>query len=262
MKFCALASGSSGNCIFVEHKGTRVLVDAGISAKRMAEALTEIGVEPESIEAILITHDHTDHIQGAAVFSRKYGVDLYGTQGTLNFICASCRAKPDNSRLHNVIKNGSFDIGNIRIEPFAVLHDAIDPVGYALCGDDKRLGIATDLGTYDEVIVSRLMGANALYIEANHDVDMLMLGSYPYQIKCRINSDIGHLSNEVCAELIGRVRTEGMKAVVLAHISKENNFEELAYETVRQSIEGDRRFTNIPQLIIARRDGPTGVIEL
>ncbi|MCR5322408.1 MAG: MBL fold metallo-hydrolase [Lachnospiraceae bacterium] len=262
MRFCALASGSSGNCIYVEHEGTRVLVDAGISAKRMAEALLEIGVEPESIEAMLITHDHTDHIQGAAVFSRKYGVDLYATEGTLNYICANCRAKPDNSRLHIVIKKEAFDIGNIRIEPFPVLHDAIDPVGYALCAGDKRLGVATDLGTYDEYIVSRLMGANALYIEANHDVDMLMLGSYPYQIKCRINSDIGHLSNEVCAELIGRVRTENMKAVVLAHISKENNFEELAYETVRQSILHDDRFENIPDLIIARRDGPTGIIEL
>lgn len=262
MKFCALASGSSGNCIYVEHKGTRVLVDAGISAKRIAEALGEIGIEPESIEAILITHDHSDHIQGAAVFSRKYGADLYATEGTLKFICANCRAKPDNSRLHNVNKNKTFDIGNIRIEPFPVLHDAIDPVGYALCGDDKRLGIATDLGTYDDLIVSRLMGANALYIEANHDVDMLMLGSYPYQIKCRINSDIGHLSNEVCAELIGKVRTEDMKVVVLAHISKENNFEELAYETVRQSILRDGRFANLPQLIIARRDGPTGMIEL
>ena len=262
MRFCALASGSSGNCIFVEHKGTRILVDAGISAKRVAEALTEIGVEPESIEAMLITHDHSDHIQGAAVFSRKYGTDIYATKGTLNFICANCRAKPDFSRQHYVSKTEAFEIGSIRIEPFAVLHDAIDPVGYALCGDDKRLGIATDLGTYDDVIVSRLMGADALYIEANHDVNMLMLGSYPYQIKCRINSDIGHLSNEVCAELIGKVRTEKMKAVVLAHISKENNFVELAYETVRQSIIGDSRFENVPDLIIARRDGPTGIIEL
>ncbi len=262
MKFCALASGSSGNCIFAEHNGTRILIDAGISAKRIAEALQEIGVEPESIEAMLITHDHSDHIQGAAVFSRKYGTDIYATKGTLQYICANCRAKPDNSRQHYIDRTTPFEIGSIRIEPFAVLHDAIDPVGYALCADGKRLGIATDLGTFDEMIVSRLMGADALYIEANHDVNMLMLGTYPYQIKCRINSDIGHLSNEACAQLIGRVRAENTKAVVLAHISRENNFAELAYETVKQSILSDKRFENVPELIIARRDGPTGIIEL
>jgi len=113
MKFCALASGSSGNCIFVEHEGTRILVDAGISAKRICEALYGIGVEPESIEAIVVTHDHSDHIQGVAVFSKKYGTDVYATRGTLNYICANCRSKPDNSRLHDVIKNESFYIGNI-----------------------------------------------------------------------------------------------------------------------------------------------------
>lgn len=262
MRFCALASGSSGNCIFVENGETRILVDAGISAKRIEEALLTIGVEPESIKAMLITHDHTDHIQGATVFSRKYGVDIYATEGTLKYICANCRAKPDNSHLHYVKKQEAFRIGDITAEPFAVMHDAIDPVGYALRGNDKKIGIATDLGTYDANIVSKLKDAEVLYIEANHDVNMLMLGNYPYQLKCRVNSEIGHLSNETCAKLVGEVRSEGTKAVILAHISKENNFEELAFETVRQSIIADKRFQNIPELMIARRDGPSRVIEL
>ncbi len=262
MRFCALASGSSGNCIFVESKGTRILVDAGISAKKIDEALISIGVEPESIKAILITHDHTDHIQGAAVFSRKYDTDIYATEGTLKFICANCRAKPDNSRLHYVDKDVGFDIGDITVEPFAVMHDAIDPVGYTLYGDGRKIGIATDLGTYDERIVSHLNGAEILYVEANHDVNMLMLGSYPYKLKCRVNSEIGHLSNEMCASLIGDVRSEKMRSIVLAHISKENNFEELAFETVKQSIIADTRFSNIPELMVARRDGPSRIIEL
>ena len=262
MRFCALASGSSGNCIFVENKGTRILVDAGISAKRIEETLLTIGVEPASIEAVLITHDHTDHIQGAVVFSKKNNVDIYATEGTLKYICANCRIRPDNTRLHIVNKGVGFEIGDIRVEPFAVMHDAIDPVGYALYGDDKKLGIATDLGTYDETIVARLSGAEALYVEANHDVNMLMLGSYPYTLKCRVNSEIGHLSNEACAKLIGEVRCEKTKTVMLAHISKENNFEELAFETVKQSILADKRFSSIPEVMIARRDGPSRMIEL
>ena len=262
MKFCTLASGSSGNCIYVENEGTHILVDAGISAKRIAESLEAIGVAPDSIKAVLITHDHSDHIQGAAVFSRKYGTDIYGTAGTLKFIASNCSVRPDNTNLHNVIKEEPFEIGSIRVEPFAVLHDAIDPVGYALCANGKRFGIATDLGTFDDRIVARLKGAEALYVEANHDVNMLMLGSYPYQLKCRINSEIGHLSNEACAELVRCARSEKTKTVILAHISKENNFEELAFETVKQSIEGDTRFETVPELIIAGRDKPGRLIEL
>ena len=262
MKFCTLASGSSGNCIYVENGNTRLLVDAGISAKRIAECLEIIDVAPESIDAILITHDHSDHTQGVAVFSRKYGTDIYATKGTLNYITANCKARPDNSHLHDVIRENPFEIGSILVEPFPVLHDAIDPVGYALSGGGKKLGIATDLGTFDEGIIRRLYGAEALYVEANHDVNMLMLGKYPYQLKCRINSETGHLSNEACAELIRHTRTDRTKTIVLAHISKENNFEELAYETVRQSVQGDERFESMPELIIAGRDKPGRLIDL
>ena len=262
MRFCPLASGSSGNCIFVEHEDTRILVDAGISAKRITETLESIGIEPESIQAVIVTHDHSDHIQGVAVFSKKYGADIYATAGTMNCILANSKARPDNSRLHEVKRGVGFCIGSISIEPFGVMHDAVDPVGYALSAGGKKLGIATDLGTFDEAIVERLKGSQGLYVEANHDVNMLMLGSYPYQLKCRVNSRIGHLSNEACAELVGRVRCEQTKVVVLAHISKENNFEELAYETVHQAIINDTRFVNIPELLVARRDGAGKIIEL
>ena len=262
MRFCTIASGSSGNCIYVGHNGTHLLVDAGVSAKRIEEGLVSIGVDPRSIGSMLITHDHSDHIQGAAIFSKKFGTDIYATAGTLNCISSGGRLKPANSRLFEVRKQEFFRIGDIEVEPFAVTHDAIDPVGYALCGGGKRLGIATDLGAYNDSIIERLRGSDALYVEANYDVNLLMLGSYPYQLKCRINSPLGHLSNEECAGLIGEVRCEATKVIVLAHISKENNFAELAYETVKQAIESDRRFKSVPELIVAARDIPGKIIEL
>ena len=262
MRFCALASGSSGNSIYVNHADTHILVDAGISCKRIEEALLSIGVDPASISTILITHDHTDHIQGAAVFSRKYGTNIYATAGTLGAIVSGARYRPDNSNLYAIEPDSYYDIGSIRAETFRLSHDAIDPVGFALTAGGRRLGIATDLGCYDESLLEHLRGADALYVEANHDVNILMMGRYPYSLKVRVNSELGHLSNEACASLVRETRCEGTRVVMLAHISKENNFEELAFETVRQSMLADQRFSAVPRLMVANRDRPTEVIEL
>lgn len=262
MEFCALASGSSGNCIYVGHEDTHILVDAGISCKRIGEGLESIGVCPESIRAILITHDHSDHIQGAALFAKKYNKDIYATRGTLDYIVNHTRYELRASQLHPVCADESFNIGAISVMPFTISHDAIDPVGYTFETPDRKLGMATDLGVYNDYVIKALEHADALYLEANHDVNMLMLGSYPYYLKQRISSNRGHLSNEACAELVTRLRTQRLKAVVLAHISKENNFEELAYETVHQAVLADKRFENIPRLMVARRTEPSDIIQL
>lgn len=262
MKFCALASGSSGNCIYVGHEDTHLLVDAGISGKRIEEGLRTAHVEPSSISAILITHDHSDHTQGAAVFSKKYGVPIYATAGTLEYIVKTARCAPEQQLCRTVRADEELTIGSISVRPFAISHDAIDPVSYCLKAGGKKLGMATDLGKYDSYIIDSLSGSDALYIESNHDVNMLMLGSYPYCLKVRIASDKGHLSNEACGELVRQLRTERLKNVVLAHLSKDNNFGELAYETVRLALEDDDRFDFLPELIVAKRSEPTGMITL
>lgn len=262
MRFCALASGSSGNCIYVGHDNTHILVDAGISGKKIEAALAGLGIAPESIGGIVVTHDHSDHTQAAAIMSRRFGIDLYATAGTLEYIVKNAKAVPPNSKMHEISPEKVFSIGGIEITPFRTTHDAVDPVNYTLSADGRKLAMATDLGEYDENVIRHLSGADALYIEANHDVNMLMLGTYPYPLKQRINSPLGHLSNEACAELVRSVRSSRLRAVVLAHISKDNNFEELAYETVRLTLDGDERFEGMPKLMVANRYTPSEMIEL
>ncbi len=262
MEFCSLASGSSGNCIYVGHNDTAILVDAGISGKKIEAGLMQLGVNPASVKGILVTHDHCDHTQGAVIYARRFNIPIYATGGTLDFLSRTSRCAPPNSLLNRVNPDEEFRIGDITVHPFRVSHDAIDPVAYTLCADGKKLSMATDLGLYDEYIIDVLSGSDALYIEANHDINMLMLGSYPYTTKLRIASQLGHLSNEACAELVAKVQNENLKAVVLAHISKENNLEELAYETVRQALARDMRFDNCPELLVAKRYEPGKLIRL
>lgn len=262
MKFCALASGSSGNCIYVGHQNTAVLVDAGISGKKIEEGLTNVGIQPADINAILITHDHTDHTQGAAVFATRYGIPIYGTAGTLEYIAKNACKRLAGDRLNVIRADEDFEIGDIRVSPFKTSHDAIDPVGYCLSAGGRKLGMATDLGVYTDYTIEKLADSDALYLEANHDVNMLMLGRYPYSLKQRVHSEKGHLSNDDCGELVSKLRTPKLHTVVLAHVSKENNFEELAYETVRLALERDERYDSIPKLIVARRYEPTGIIQV
>ena len=262
LEFCALASGSSGNCIYVSHMDTAILVDAGISGKKIEESLASIGVRPESISAILITHEHCDHIGGAAVFARRFNTPLYGTERTLKFLSDNARCKPANTLMHVIGPDRDFELGTLHISPFRISHDALDPVSYCISADGRKLGMATDLGVYDDYTVERLKNSDALYIEANHDESMLMLGPYPYKTKLRINSELGHLSNEACGRLVNEVRSEKLHDVVLAHISKDNNFEELAYETVRLALESDKGYSTMPTVRVARRHEPTGLIKV
>lgn len=261
MRFCSIASGSSGNCVYVGCQNTNLLIDAGISGKRIEKGLAEIGIEPSSVNAILITHEHSDHIQGAAILARKYKIALYGTKKTLDYIyktdgklCSEyiCPISPDNS----------FFVGDIEVTPFKISHDACDPVSYSLRADGKKLGVVTDLGFYDDYIIKNLTGADALYVEANHDINMLMVGSYPYSLKQRISGSKGHLSNDDCGRLVCGLQHEGLKYVVLAHLSKENNYAELAYETVRAEVLMNWKYESKPVITVANRDIPSAMIYL
>jgi phosphoribosyl 1,2-cyclic phosphodiesterase len=255
MKLCSIASGSSGNCIYVGSDRTNLLVDVGISAKRIESGLSRIDINPDTIQGILITHEHTDHVAGLGVMARRYHIPIYATYET---VMALRRIKtlgeiPDE--LYNYIDpDKEFKIDDICIEPFSTSHDAVAPVCYTMHIDEKKVGIATDLGKYDDYIMSKLKDSDLLMIEANHDINMLMVGRYPYYLKQRILGERGHLSNDTSADLIGKLVGKKNQHIILAHLSKENNYEELAYETVLCELTRLGIGTSEFKLSVAHRD--------
>lgn len=262
MNLCSIASGSSGNCTFVGSKNTKLLVDAGVSGKRIENGLNYLEVSPEDIQGILITHEHADHIQSLGVLARRYHTPIYGTAETINSILKmNSIGRISEELLHYVVPDEVFQINDITVEPFSTSHDASNPVCYTFQADGHKIGMATDLGKYDDYIISKLTGAEILLLEANHDVNMLMVGGYPYYLKQRILGDRGHLSNENSARLICRLFHDKLKYITLAHLSKENNYEELAYETVKVELNqfmSDRNSESI--LSVAKRDVVSDVL--
>lgn len=235
MQFGTIASGSSGNCLYAGGGDSHILIDAGISGKRIYYGLESFGVKPEQINGVLITHEHVDHISGLGVIVRKIGCKVYATEKTIKEIkrTASLGAIPEDCFV--VIKpDECFKIGAMEVEPFRMSHDAKDPVSYVLRCDGQQIGMVTDLGFYDDYIVSHLKNSQVLYIESNHDVRMLQVGPYPYYLKRRILGERGHLCNEMAGQLVKTLMHEDLKKVVLGHLSKENNYPDLALETVRQ----------------------------
>lgn len=235
MQFGTIASGSSGNCLYAGNDNDHILIDAGISGKRICYGLNSFGVNPENIEGVLVTHEHIDHIAGLGVIMRKYKCNVYATEGTINGIMRSrSLGKLPEGCFVAVNPGEKFNIGSIEVEPFRISHDAREPVSYVLRSGGSKIGMVTDLGYYDERIVEHLKQSDMLYIEANHDIRMLQVGPYPYYLKQRILGNRGHLCNEMAGKLIKEVMCEKLKKVILGHLSKENNYPELALETVRQ----------------------------
>lgn len=233
MRFCSIASGSSGNCIYVGSECAHVLVDIGISGKKMEQGLNSLDLTGRDIDGILITHEHSDHIKGLGVIARKYGIPIYATGGTVDAMlrCGSLGKIPEGI-FREIREDQTFEIKDLKINPFTISHDAAQPVGYRLECGESSVGIATDLGKYNDYIIENLQNLDALLLEANHDIRMLQVGKYPYYLKQRILGDRGHLSNENAGRLLCRLLHDNMKAVFLGHLSRENNYEELAYETV------------------------------
>ena len=237
MKMCSIASGSSGNCIYIGTDATHLLVDVGISGKKTVEGLNRLGLTGSDIDGILITHEHSDHINGLGVICRKFGIPVYGPGGTLAAIKeVSNLGKLDDSLFHVIHADEKFILKDITVNPMKISHDAAEPVAYRFQYGSKRMAVATDLGIYDDYTVESLRGMDALLLEANHDINMLQVGPYPYYLKQRILGNRGHLSNELSGRLLSRLLHDNLKAVVLGHLSKENNLAELAYETVRLEI--------------------------
>lgn len=265
MRMCSIASGSSGNCIYVGCEQTHVLIDAGISGKRIEEGLEKLGVSPGSLSAILVTHEHADHVSGLGVMARRYGLPIYATKGTIHAILEnSLLGTFPEGCIHVIDQEKPFSIGALKAHPFPVYHDAAQPVAYRVSAGEKSVGVLTDCGTFDEHIIASLKGVQALILEANHDIHMLEVGRYPYPLKQRIKSDYGHLSNERSGELLIRLLHPSLKYVALGHLSKENNFPELAYETVRLEVDLSSAPYNSEdfKLMVAKRDCVSEAIEI
>lgn len=263
MRMCSIASGSSGNCIYVGSDNTHLLVDTGISKKRIEQGLKELEIKGEELDGILITHEHSDHIQGLGVFSRKYEVPVYATPGTIQGIMNySGLGKVPDGLFHPVHTDEPFLLGDVTVSPFAISHDANEPSGYRLECGGKSVAVATDLGKYDEYTVEHLKGLDAVLLEANHDIHMLEVGGYPYYLKQRILGDRGHLSNELSGRLLCDILHDNLKHIVLGHLSKENNYAKLAYETVKLEVtlaDNDYKGEDL-NMFVADRDAVSDII--
>lgn len=231
IKFCSLFSGSTGNAIFIGTERTKILIDAGVSKKKIVEALTSIGENPAELSAVLVSHEHTDHTRGVDLISKYFNVPIYANEGTWG----SMEHKLNNVKLENrrIFDTGkSFELDEFDIHPFAIPHDASDPVGFNICAGGKKITIATDIGHMTRVLLSKMEDSNILFLESNHDVEMLRIGPYPWNLKQRILGRSGHLSNEMASKVIAYLAEKGMKNFFIGHLSKTNNFPELAYQTV------------------------------
>lgn len=237
MELCSIASGSSGNCIYVGSDDCHILIDAGISGKRIEEGLNSIDLKTADMQGIFITHEHIDHIAGVGVLARKYGIPMYATEKTIDAILSTKSIGKVDESLFQAVKPGiDFLIGDLVVEPISISHDAADPVAYKVKQGKKSAAVMTDLGVYDNHIVEKLKNLDVILLEANHDIRMLQAGSYPYMLKQRILGDRGHLSNELSGQLLSEILHDDLKTIFLGHLSKENNYPELAYETVRLEV--------------------------
>ncbi len=227
--FLSLVSGSSGNASLVKNENTTILIDCGLSAKRLCTLLDEININPTEIDAILITHEHSDHITGAGVMSRRFDIPVYATKNTHQ----SMNIGPIKEYNTKIIDSGcEFEIGNFLINPFSISHDAADPVCYSLSDDKEKYSVLTDTGIVSQEILKSVAGSDYIMLEANHDVDMLMYGDYPFSLKKRIASDKGHMSNDYAAQCAIKLIENNTKNIMLSHLSNNNNTPEIAYKTI------------------------------
>ena len=236
MKFSVHASGSTGNALYIESEQTRILVDAGISAKQLTMRLQQLDVDASTIQAIFVTHEHIDHVKGLGVLARRLQIPVYMNEPTWRHLPSSVGEIPEP--LKNVMETGaSLEFKDLLIESIPVSHDAAEPVGYQIHHGKEKLATVTDLGYVSSRIIDFLQGVDTLIWESNHDVEMLRMGSYPWNVKRRILSDTGHLSNEDAGEALAEILKGMGENVYLAHLSKDNNLSELAHLTVKNILE-------------------------
>ena len=220
MRFASLGSGSEGNALVVEVGDPRVLIDCGFRVRDTVARLMKLGLVPESISAILVTHEHADHIGGVASFATRFRIPVWLTFGTLAMVDERFSRM---ERVYGFDSHDAFSIGAVEVRPFPVPHDAREPVQFVVGDGEHRLGILTDIGTTTRYVETSLSGCDALVLECNHDLDMLADGDYPFSLKQRISSRLGHLHNEASAELLAALDTSRLRHIIAAHLSRENN---------------------------------------
>ncbi len=238
MRMATIASGSSGNCTYIGSDDTHILIDAGVSAKRITEGLNRLGLSASDLDAVFVTHEHSDHICGLPVIEKKYGLPVFCSGGTAKGIFKADTSRYIDRSLVNTFCSGDVvECGDLEIMPVDISHDALEPTAFRITCGTKSAAVATDMGVWDEELAYAFKDLDAILIESNHDIRMLQAGPYPYHLKQRILSEMGHLSNEACSEFLCTLLHDKLKGVLLGHLSATNNYPELAYETVRTGIE-------------------------
>lgn len=252
MRVKVLSSGSSGNTTYIEYENTKILIDIGNSCKYVADKLKEMRIEPDKIDAILITHTHVDHIKGLKVFAKKYNPVIYATKGILNEL--------DYIDNYYLIDKNELTIGDIHVDVVKTSHDAPDSVGYIINGSDKSLAYITDTGYINEKYFPKLKNKDLYIMESNHDIEMLNNSPYPFKLRQRILGDKGHLSNYDSARYLSTFMGNKTKHIILAHLSEKNNTEKLAYEALVKRLKDEDNLG--PEIIIAKQNEETELIEV
>lgn len=246
MRIIPLFSSSKGNATLVKTDCTNILIDVGVSGRSITSALEEINILPNNIDAIFITHEHSDHIQGVGVLSRKFDIPVFALENTWKYINKFNKFGKINFNNINVIhKEEKYFINEVCVVPFPVSHDSSDMAGFKLFTNNRKVSVATDIGMITPSLIESLSGSHEILVEANHDVDMLKNGSYPYILKKRILSQTGHLSNVDCGRLLSSIDFSNLEKVFLAHLSEENNSPILAYNTVKHILEVNEISVNL-----------------
>ena len=260
IKLVSLFSGSSGNCLFLSDGETRILLDAGLSGKRIEAALSALGEHPSDLRAILVTHEHSDHTMGIGVLSRRYKIPIYASSGTWEAM-GTFPGKLAPGQQCRFLPGERFRIGGMEIEPFPIPHDAAEPVGYSFHMQDRKITVATDLGHMNRALLRNLEGSDVLLLESNHDISMLKMGRYPWPLKQRILGDRGHLCNDMAGKVVAHLVANGARCVLLGHLSHENNFPELAWQTAANALAEKNLIPGEGfHLEVARRDRTSSIV--
>ncbi len=235
MRLCSIRSGSKGNAILAWTEKTKILIDCGISGKEAEKGVRDLGLDPEKLDALLITHEHQDHTGGAGVISRRYQTPIFANEGTWAAMEAGIgKIAPQHKRVFS--HSEPFTVGDIDIQPFSIPHDAADPVGYCLESQGEKMAVATDIGILQESLFRALKGCKTVLLESNHDKNMLEMGPYPLPLKRRIRSEIGHLSNDDAGKAAEFLVRMGVCQILLGHLSETNNYPLLARQTVENAL--------------------------
>ena len=261
LKFCSLYSGSSGNCLFVDSNNTKILIDSGTSCKKICEGLSMVNSSIEDIDAILVTHEHSDHVQSLGMISKKYDIPVYANIETWNAM-EKQKEKIDQKNINIFENNKDFILNDLTIHPFSIPHDAANPCGFNIHNGKRKLSIATDIGHMNNDILNNLQDSSFILLESNYDPEILKVSKYPYHLKQRISGMNGHLSNSTAGKTIATLMKKNLKEVMLGHLSKENNFPELAYQTVVEEIMNNNADINEIKLGVASRNNPSKIINL